>query len=175
MKIVLRTKADRARVLAALATIPALLSGKTADPTGAAELVARAMGIAAASLVREAFVVKARGGTDSAGESWVPLKESTVKGRRQGTGATGQVEILRDTDRLLASLGPGAVQTSPGQVSVGMNVEYAQFLHEGTKTIPPRRLWPEPKRWPEQWWEEIGEVARQAVVNLVKKLLDARQ
>ncbi len=60
-----------------------------------------------------------------------------------------QVEIGRDTDVMFNSLSPGVLRTEPGAVIVGTNVPYAAHFHKK------RRLWPDPRRWPGRWWNQI--------------------
>lgn len=66
-----------------LRSLPQLLAGKVSDPTNAVQGLLGAVGLQALALVKEAYITKARGGTDEAGISWQPLKPKTVAyGRR---------------------------------------------------------------------------------------------
>lgn len=66
-----------------LAELPAVLSGRLPDPSGEAQRLWRLAGVEALAVAREAFIEKARGGTDAAGITWAPLKPATVAyGRR---------------------------------------------------------------------------------------------
>lgn len=66
-----------------LRQLPGVLSGRVPDPTGAAESIRQAVGIEALSILKEAYVAKARGGTDEAGIRWAPLDPKTIAyGRR---------------------------------------------------------------------------------------------
>lgn len=67
-----------------LEMVPQILSGQVNDPTGLVEGLLLRVGMTALSLIREAFLVKARGGTDAAGDSWEPLKPATIERRRLG-------------------------------------------------------------------------------------------
>lgn len=210
-------------------------------------------GMAALGRIRAAFIVKARGGTDEAGDRWKPLKPETIAYSRRhrkkpgdpsqsrvfsrakklpwvpkpkvraayapsyaltasqnsrwwdvyrqglamyrgdkshaarrawvilkGEGATtliaqyggAQVDILRSTGLLLASLTPGVTvleqvfRIKPGEVIVGTNRRGAAAHHRGIPgRLPQRRLWPEPSRWPPSWWRDILE---QAVAGLIE-------
>lgn len=56
-------------------------------------------GMALLGRIRQAFVVKARGGTDEAGESWQPLSPKTIaysKTRQRGQGGRTRAEKSRD-------------------------------------------------------------------------------
>lgn len=179
---------SREDALRMLRSLPATLAGKAADPTGLARGVMLLAAVQASSLVRQAFVVKSRGGTDEAGITWTPLDPKTVARRRSGL-RKGQkrkkgtqpppVEMLRDTGRLLASLTPtqdgpgpgGIVRVERGFVLVGTNVKYAAAQHYGTRHIPARPFWPEPGRWPERWKRAILARIREGVAAAVADLL----
>lgn len=78
-----RFTGGKAALMQRLRELPALLSGKGGDPSGDVERLLRALGVEALSIVREAFVVKSRGGVDEAGISWPPLSPRTIAyGRR---------------------------------------------------------------------------------------------
>jgi hypothetical protein len=63
--------------------LPALLAGKVHDPSGAVRELLGAMGLEALTMIQEAYLTKARGGTDDAGITWKPLKPETIAyGRR---------------------------------------------------------------------------------------------
>lgn len=78
------THATPNSVTTAVAQVPAsLLTGDAA-----ARAMLTRMGFALLARVRRAFIMKARGGTDEAGDRWVPLKPSTIaysRGRRTKT------------------------------------------------------------------------------------------
>lgn len=215
------------------------------------------IGLQALSIIKDAFLIKARGGTDAAGLKWPPLSPYTIaykrrhpgfnrrtgaftKGRLPGSkkragsapswmltqkqrdrwwslygtflhrykgdkahaaasawfvlkgeGArtimgiygNASVEILRDLSLLYNSLTPAAqpdsATSSPprqqlqifkvgsGSVTLGTRRKWAWTHHNGTRTIPQRRLWPETEKWPAEWW---GLILGQAV-QAAKKLL----
>lgn len=172
-------KASRAQVRRVLRSVPGILAGRASDPTGLVRQLQTALGLVALSLVKEAFVAKASGQADQAGQAWLPLDPATVARRRKGEGE-GQPQILRDTGRLLNGLSPGVLgsdqvfRLEPGKVIVGTNVSYAHYHHLGGDVPgrpPQRRLWPAPQDWPAAWWTLLGTKAREAVRLLVVKLL----
>lgn len=124
-------------------------------------VVARRVGDEVLRQIRIAYVVKALGGEDLAGERWLP----TARKKRR---------ILRETDTLFRSLSPGS--GSPyqvfyfgvGEVTVGTSVPYAAHHHHGTRSMPQRRLWPEPSKWPPAWWSAVAEQARRGVLEELK-------
>jgi len=157
-----------------LASVPAICAGRLPDPTGVVRSLYMLIGQVALGHIKKAFVEKSAGGADELGDRWEPLSQNTIDGRRVGRGV-GTVQILRDTGVLLNSLSPGGpgnlIDAIPGGVSIGTNVPYAIYQHFGTKTIPARRLWPEPYRWPDAWWSDIADEARDGVARLCSKLL----
>lgn len=233
-------RGTREQLTALLRQVPATLAGRLPDPTGTVQGLQLRVGMTALSLIRQAFVVKSRGGTDEAGLKWAPLAPSTIARRRLGPGdrksttlkarapqlsekerraiardardreallvargvspgrarglgraqaeaagrarglvtgkgavlASRTVEILRDTGVLLASLGPGQVdnilKAVPGQAVVGSNLDRATWHHRGTPTIPARRLWPAPDRWPESWMRQIYGQLVQGIGRIVE-------
>ena len=81
-----RATSNRQQLRELLGNLPMLLSGRS-NPIGAGERVRTAALKAGAvellSIIQEAFIAKARGGTDEAGISWKPLDRKTVAyGRR---------------------------------------------------------------------------------------------
>lgn len=230
---VIRVRAKKAEVLKLLRSIPQVARGNGA----AAQALMTRMGLELLGRIRDAFVTKARGGTDEAGESWKPLKKTTVAYSRRHPGlppskararwrpsyaltkqgrekwwknyshylaiyngdkahaaavawliAKGDgektllenygdtpVEILRDTGLLLNSLSPGVrgrnkvFRVKAGEVIVGTNRKHAAVHHYGSRDrrIPQRRLWPEPKKWPSNWWTAILEQAKAGLIDIV--------
>lgn len=155
-----------------LASVPALASGRVADPTGLVRPMLEAVGLTVLSLIKQRFVTLSAGGTDENGDRWTPLSQNTIDGRRVGRGE-GVAQILRDTGVLMNSLSPGGpgslIEVLHNGVSVGTNVPYAHYQHFGTKTIPARPLWPE--RIPDSWSDEILDTVRQGVAKLCARLL----
>ena len=228
--------ATRAELRQLLATLPKV--------AGASDAVLTAVGLAALGRIRRAFITKARGGTDEAGDSWTPLSPKTIaysatrqRGRGGRTkaekkraafpsqalnakqqarwwevyrralaqyrgdkghaaavawvvlkreGATTllqkyggrKVEILRDTGLLLNSLSPGTgsaeqvFRVGGGAVIIGTNREGAAAHHSGIPgRLPQRRLWPSVDRWPQSWWGDILDAAKQVVFDLAMQLI----
>lgn len=226
-------RADIMRVLSQLSTT-ACTRGPIADA-----MMTRC-GLAALGRIKEAFVVKARGWMDAAGDKWPPLSPATIAYRRRA-GRTNaekkraaipsqalnkkqqerwwhlyrqglamfkrdkahaaarawfilkqegvmtlldkygnmQVEILRDTGILLNSLSPGVssqqqiFQIGPGYVIVGTNREGAAAHHSGApkRNLPQRRLWPDPKKWPPNWWLDIQEQCIDGLLDIAVHLV----
>lgn len=76
---------DRDKLNAMLASLGQALAGRLNDAVSRRlhDDALRNVGLEALAVVKQAFVVKARGGTDDAGQSWPPLKPETVAyGRR---------------------------------------------------------------------------------------------
>lgn len=86
-----------------------------------------------------------------------------------------RADILNHSGKLLESLTPGSnspdqvINITPNGVTVGTSVEYAMVHHMGSpaKGIPQRRLWPEPKDWPQSWWDKINERIQLGIANMV--------
>lgn len=79
--VYLRT--TKAAVLDAIRSLPAACSGHVSETTNAAQALLTRIGLTALGHIREAFVAKARGGTDDCGLAWPKLAKSTVAyGRR---------------------------------------------------------------------------------------------
>lgn len=159
----------RGQAAALIRQLPQILAGKLPDPTGEVRNLSLVAGVTALSLIKSAYVVKARGGTDEAGEKWEPLAPSTLA-RRRGGGGGGSVEILRDKGLLFNSLGPAAVRAEPGAIIIGTNVPIARYHHRGTQRMPRRRLWPPTSRWPNAWKSLIARKVREGILLLVQRL-----
>lgn len=79
----LTTSQTSAKLRQVLASLPAQLSGRASDTTGAVHDLKIAMGMQALTLVKLAFIEKSRGGSDAAGITWKPLAPETIAyGRR---------------------------------------------------------------------------------------------
>lgn len=63
--------------------LPGILSGRLADPTGGEIARGFTLRVSATvmAFVKEAYAIKARGGTDAAGEKWKPLAPRTIQHR----------------------------------------------------------------------------------------------
>lgn len=178
---------DRVELLRLLRSLPALLAGRGSDGGGIARRVLAGLGVDLLTELKLAYIAKSRGGTDEAGITWQPLAESTIRSRRKGGAARGgndeygdgQVEILRDTGRLLNSLSPmvegGAAgpdqlfTVGAGRVRVGTTVEYAKYHQDGGSKPgrPPRR----PIVWGEN--EIPAPVMRRLMMALRRRIIRA--
>ena len=88
----IHVRASRAAVRAAILRIPQEVRG-----TGpiASAVMAR-VGVVALGHIKQAFIVKSRGGTDEAGDRWVPLSPATVAySRTRGRGRGGRTRTER--------------------------------------------------------------------------------
>jgi hypothetical protein len=79
VEVVLRTNLPRQKVIAALRSLPQ----RATKRLGPAQQILVRMGQTALGYIKEAFVVKSRGGTDEAGEAWKPLKPETIAYKRR--------------------------------------------------------------------------------------------
>ncbi len=82
--VFVRGRNARAKVLAIVHEASAMASGHGANEATNALMVR--MGLTALSLIKTAFVQKASGGTDEAGDHWPPLQRSTVAYSRKHPG-----------------------------------------------------------------------------------------
>lgn len=72
----------RQQVDARLRKAVAAVLGHVPDSRGVGEALLTRVGVRLLSLIQQAFIVKARGGTDSAGIKWAPLSPATIAQRR---------------------------------------------------------------------------------------------
>lgn len=80
---------------ASLRQVLALLPGAARGGGAEADAMMTRCGLAILGRIKQAFVVKARGGTDEAGESWQPLSPRTIaysKTRQRGRGGRTRAE-----------------------------------------------------------------------------------
>lgn len=66
--------------------LPSMLAGRTPDPDGTVRGLLLALGLQALSLIKGAFIVKSRGGTDEAGITWKKLDPKYVAYQRRHPG-----------------------------------------------------------------------------------------
>lgn len=98
------------------------------------------LGVAALSLIRKAFIVKARGGTDEAGESWAPLKAETIAyGRRhpglRRTGPNPKRPLLtKQQDALWRGIYAG-ILASTKDPRLAAAIAWTKVKAEGGRTI----------------------------------------
>ncbi len=79
---------------------------------------------------------------DKASLKWVPLKASTVAGRRKGTGV-GRPRILQDTGRLKADW---QMIVTTRSITYRSQKSYSRAHEDGTSRIPQRKILPEEKQ-----------------------------
>jgi hypothetical protein len=65
----------------------------------------------------------------------------------------------------------GVREVGKGVAIVGTNRKGAKANHEGKPDgdypLPQRRLWPSPRKWPQSWWRDQLEQAREGVIDIV--------
>lgn len=88
MTVTVTYRGSRSSLLAKLEALPAVLAGHLPDPTGAVQQLSLALGVQTLGLIREAFLIKARGGTDAAGIKWQGLSPKTIAYGRRHPGLT---------------------------------------------------------------------------------------
>jgi len=191
--------ATQAQVHAAVARAVRAAGGRGGGGAAARALQIR-VGLSVLTKVKQAFLLKARGGSDVTGLRWKPLAPLTIalrraarKGKKKGAAATGLYEILRDTGLLYNSLSPAILagnrpppvspprapkqvfRVSAGSVTVGTNRKWAWTHHQGlparSPPLPKRPLWPDPAHWPAAWWDTILEQATLGMMDLILFLL----
>lgn len=77
-----RFRGTSAEARAMLRELPAVLSGRAPDRYGVADGILLRGAVALLSQIKQAFLVKTRGGTDAAGITWPPLSPATIAARR---------------------------------------------------------------------------------------------
>lgn len=188
-QLVFRGTRDELRRL--LASLPAVLSGREADPLQLARGLQLRMGTALLSQIYQDLITLARGGTSRDARRWAPLRPSTLakrmqkerkarKGKKGKARYAGQVEIGRDTGRMFRSLTPGVegqpptnpdqvVKPGRGELIVGTNLPYAKWFHEGRpgKQVP-RRLWPADGSVPQVWMPAVSAAGLRGVVRALE-------
>lgn len=85
-----RTTTSRERLRELLANLPSLLAGRSTTTAGERirQAALKAGAVELLSIIQEAFIIKARGGTDEAGITWKPLDPRTVAYHRRHPGLT---------------------------------------------------------------------------------------
>lgn len=87
-------RASRAQLTKLFAKLPSWVSGRSSGPPLVRQLQIR-VGLAALSLIKEAFVLKARGGTDDTGLRWAPLSPYTIAYSRRHPGVPSKRQRAR--------------------------------------------------------------------------------
>lgn len=91
----IHTHATRAAIRDALFNLPA-----DASNSATSHALLTRCGLVLLGRIKQAFVIKSRGGTDDAGERWAPLSPKTIaysKTRSRGKGGRTRTERKRDT------------------------------------------------------------------------------
>lgn len=106
--------------------------------------------------------------------AWRILKS---KGAKTLIGEYGDAphEILGSTGGLFMSLSPGqagnVLTPERNAILVGTNYPFASAHHNGTRRIPQRRLWPEPRNWTAVWWTDMLGELRDGIMEIAVDLL----
>lgn len=88
METVVYSRVSRRDLRELLRAVPAMLSGNGPDPFGLGRGFRLRLAVAFFSTIKQAFIDKARGGTDEAGDSWPPLSARYLAYQRPTTGRT---------------------------------------------------------------------------------------
>lgn len=123
----IRTRATRAAVKAAIASIPQELTEGSSDT----QEILTNCGLAILERIREAFLVKSAGGTDDAGDRWAPLKPSTIAYSRSGRTRT---ESKRSSQ-------PSQALNSRQQTRWWSLYRQGLAIYKGDKAIAAKRAW----------------------------------
>lgn len=104
-------------------------------------------------LYRQGLAIYKGNKAAAAKRAWAIMKASGVKTLFDRY-ASKQVRILYDSGKLYNSI---HARVGRGEVSIRSDHKAAPVHHYGSprKGIPQRRLWPEPRVWPQQWWKDI--------------------
>lgn len=166
-------------LLAALARLPAILSGRVPDPHKLGELFLTVVGNKVIDLIQHDFRVKSDGGVGLDGIAWRELKEATLE-RRRRKGIQGD-GILHETGELYGSLtvplsdDPNAArpkgqvfEIEPGRATVGTEGLKADAHQFGTVNIPARPIVPD--AMPPGWEREIDESIERALEKVIERM-----
>lgn len=83
-------RATRQQMRDAIRKLPSVFAGKSPAAQDISYGLALRMGVTVMSFIRTAFITKARGGTDEAGEKWQKLAPSTIARRLNKAKKTGR-------------------------------------------------------------------------------------
>jgi hypothetical protein len=90
----------RDALLAELCDLPKALAGAVPDRGDIVRTALQAVGVEALTIIRDAFLTRARGGPDASGIVWKPLEPETIAyGRRHGPTLTRQRRLARKAGR----------------------------------------------------------------------------
>lgn len=120
------------RIRQMIKSIGGYISGRLHDEYGIGRTFWNTLTVHLFQKIYEAYVVKSHGGTDELGNTWAPLKESTVNQKIKPTKSLRSARskesslrglkkpkdtrrlIMRETDRLITSLKPSIIRGSSG-------------------------------------------------------------
>jgi len=144
----IRYHGSQAELRAEVAQLVQMLSGRLPDSEGALRIVQLRMGIALLSKIKQAFLVKSRGGTGDDGIHWAPLKRSTIAQRRTTGGERKSLGIGGKRTRGLLTaaqdkrwrqifgsrLAQLRVRGVPNAAALAAQIAWAILKSEGAKT-----------------------------------------
>lgn len=103
MQVTFRGDADELRGF--LKRLPGMLAGRLPDETnGGVRAFWTRIGMVALAIIRDAFVVKARGGMDASGLQWHPHAESTITHRLRKAGLPSRWRAVKQLQRAYATV-----------------------------------------------------------------------
>lgn len=141
------TKLSRAEVMSRLKGVPKdIMKSDEALLAGGAEAI---------KLIHREYMVKAKGGTDIIGGRWVKSKKKS--------GLT-----LIQSGRMYNSF---VSSVSRGIITIKNTRSFARYHHHGTRRMPKRELWPDPKKWPDFWWKRIVGAIQNRAAEIIVELL----
>ena len=203
-------KGSRQELRRVIAELPAVLAGRQADTADISRGFQIRLSVSLLSQIQQDFLTMSRGGTSRWGMRWAPLKPATIAARRTTRAELAafkrarkaalksgqkpptrqeyfggrQVDILRDTGKLLRSLTPGIeepptlagnpdqiVRTGAGNLIVGTNVPYAEHHQKGTPNMDARPMWPQDGSIPDAYVPAISKAAIRGLLAAYMVLL----
>lgn len=179
----MKFKGTKSALVRSLKLIPSVLAGHHPDALGIAPVFFGHVGNTVLRLISEDFEARLAGGAAKDGSTWAPLAEATIaKRRREGR---SDDEILIESRSLLASLRPGlehyaagiagqVFDIAPGSVTVGSQVEYADFHQRGVPgKLPARPIVPPTGDIPAAWEPELSRSCEEAMTRVIEMVVNA--
>lgn len=144
---VIHTRASRAEVEAALRNLPRLTTGSPGGAGGFVRALQVRIGLALLQHIKDAFIVKARGGTDVCGDKWAPLSKHTIAYSRLHPDAKkGNVGMRRHK-----LPGGGTIGHNPARLKGLLHrVDYLGRKNPGLSGYHPS--WELSQKNRERWW-----------------------
>lgn len=117
------------------------------------------------NLYKQGLAIYKGNKVSAAKRAWFILKQEGVNTLIDKYGSR-KVDILYNTGSLFKSIESSV--SNQGEVIVSSKHPLAKVHHNGSqkKGIPKRRLWPDPKKWPNLWWQEILKIIRGGIVKM---------